>query len=106
MRYRLGSPWVCAAVALLVLAGAITARAQAEWTVTDLGTLGGLFGDAEAINDAGHVVGESSLSGDHAFLWTPAGGMIHLGTLGGPSSRAHRHQQRGAGGRRRGPGFL
>ena len=89
MRYRLGTPWAGAGIVLSVLAGAIMVDAQAEWTVTDLGTLGGLYGDAHDINDAGHVVGESSVeSGDRAFLWTPSGGMVDLGTLGGLRSVA------------------
>ena len=92
MRYRLGSPRRSVGIMLsvvLVLAGVFTVRAQSAWTVTDLGTLGGLFGDAQDINDAGHVVGESSVaSGDGAFLWTPAGGMSYLGTLGGSRSVA------------------
>ena len=90
MRYLSGLLWRCAGVVLLVLAGATTAHAQVGWTVTDLGTLGGLFGDARDINEAGHVVGEASpvTGGDHAFLWTPSGGMVDLGTLGGAGSRS------------------
>ena len=41
---------------------------------------------AEAINDAGHVVGAQ---GARAVLWTPAGGVQDLGTLGGPTSVAY-----------------
>jgi uncharacterized repeat protein (TIGR01451 family) len=37
------------------------------------------------VNDGGQVVGQSQ---DHAFSWTPSGGMIDLGTLGGSSSAA------------------
>jgi probable HAF family extracellular repeat protein len=58
--------------------------------VTDLGNLGGdgRFGGnhACAINNQGHVVGHSDLTGDttfHAYLWTRETGMRDLGTLPG-----------------------
>jgi len=52
----------------------------------DLGTLGGTYGLANWLNDAGEVVGQSNLAGDqtaHPFLWKD-GKMTDLGTLGGP----------------------
>jgi probable HAF family extracellular repeat protein len=52
----------------------------------DLGTLGGTYGLANWLNDAGEVVGQSNLVGDqtaHPFLWKD-GKMTDLGTLGGP----------------------
>lgn len=52
----------------------------------DLGTLGGVCGFANGLNNRGEVVGQSDLSGDlyfHPFLWTKSGGMRDLGTLGG-----------------------
>ncbi|WP_164932018.1 hypothetical protein [Janthinobacterium sp. 17J80-10] len=68
-----------------------SAAAQAvEWTITDLGTLGGSSSQATAINNRGQVVGTSSLAGDissHAFIYTN-GGLYDLGTLGGASSSA------------------
>jgi probable HAF family extracellular repeat protein len=91
MRSPLSSLSRFAGIYLLTMASAATAHAQGGWTVTDLGTLGSNFSNAEAINDAGHVVGESrTASGiQHAFLWTPSTGMIDLGTLGGATSTAH-----------------
>ncbi len=73
----------------LLVALTATAHAQSAWVPTDLGTLGGSNSFAYGTNDAGQVVGVSSMAnGDnHAFLWTAAGGMVDLGTLGGSSVR-------------------
>lgn len=58
---------------------------QNSGTVTDLGSLGGKFGNqAHQINNRGQVVGSSDLAGDtvfHAFVWSPTTGMKDLGTL-------------------------
>ena len=42
------------------------------------------------MNGAGQVVGDSATSSEnsHGFIWTQAGGMVDLGTLGGPYSVA------------------
>jgi probable HAF family extracellular repeat protein len=57
--------------------------------VHDLGTLGGSYSNAFAINSAGQVVGTAEISSgdDHAFLYSN-GTMQDLGTLGGLSSIA------------------
>ena len=58
-------------------------------TVLDLGTLGGTFSAADALNASDQLVGVSSLKGDevfHAFLWN--GGMVDLGSLGGSYAEA------------------
>jgi len=57
--------------------------------VKDLGNLGGTVNVAQGINNLGHVVGASNLTGDttgHAFLWTEDKGMQDLGTVEGDSS--------------------
>ncbi|HYE65038.1 MAG TPA: DUF3466 family protein, partial [Pyrinomonadaceae bacterium] len=58
----------------------------------DLGTLGGSFSSASAINESGQVVGYSETAGGHyhAFLYS-GGRMTDLGTLG------HVHAEHGGG---------
>jgi probable HAF family extracellular repeat protein len=70
---------------------------QTRYIVKDLGTFGGTFSWAFALNNRGQVVGFSSLpdGSRHAFLWQ-AGVMIDLGTLGGPNSTAFAINERGA----------
>ena len=61
-----------------------------QFSVTNLGTLGGTYSGAQGINAAGQVVGYAGTSGDaaiHAFLWQ-SGSMQDLGTLGGTDSSA------------------
>jgi probable HAF family extracellular repeat protein len=64
-------------------------------SLTDLGTLGGMYAQALAINDAGFVTGNSELLGassirtpsaTHAFIWNAEIGMVDLGTIGGDFS--------------------
>ena len=57
--------------------------------VTNLGTIGGTFSSAIAINDTGQVAGRSDTVNGymHAFLYS-GGVMTDLGTLGGPESEA------------------
>jgi probable HAF family extracellular repeat protein len=60
----------------------------AVYALTDLGTLGGLRAEANDINDAGHVVGQSVNSAlkDRAFLWRD-GVMTDLGAIAGSTSK-------------------
>jgi probable HAF family extracellular repeat protein len=60
-----------------------------QYTVIDLGTLGGTNSAAYSINASGQVVGNSYMDNGntHAFLYS-GGTMIDLGTLGGANSTA------------------
>ena len=66
------------------------AHAQTAPVVVDLGTLGGYYSTAIAVNATGFIVGNSQTATGawHAFLWTSNGGMVDLGTLGGVGSEA------------------
>src|SRR3984893_6763963 len=87
----------CITAMTLLAALAIPAKVAAQkqqskkaprYTVTDLGTLGGTFSQANGINKRGLVTGFSTPPGDtvlHAFLWQE-GEMADLGRLGGPTS--------------------
>ena len=85
-------------LALALFTGASWSQAPApenapgsvHYAVIDLGTLGGSFSLAYAINDKGQVDGFSTIPGDgaiHSFLFAN-GGMTDLGTLGGPNSQS------------------
>jgi probable HAF family extracellular repeat protein len=83
---------------------AVTAQGQQEDSkghrrckVTDIGTLGGTFGQAFGINNEGWVVGYATITGDtavHAFLWRK-GVMTDLGSFGGPISQGIRINGKG-----------
>lgn len=68
--------------------------------VIDLGTLGGPYSAAYAVNSSGQVAGYSNLrdsdspSDGHAFRWQN-GRMFDLGTLGGQNSKAVAINERG-----------
>lgn len=65
--------------------------------LTDLGSLGGKFSDAKAINDKGQIIG-SARTGEgkwRAFLFDRVHGMRALGTLGGRSSYGMAINQQG-----------
>src|SRR5262245_5331753 len=87
---RAQRPILLVLASLAVYAGTAHA-AESPFIPIDLGTLGGTS-EALAINDSGQIVGGSLIGPqgpEHAFSWTPAGGMIDLGTLGGNFARAY-----------------
>lgn len=68
----------------------LSGAANASYTITDLGTLGGSGSWASGLSENGLVVGGSYVVGDsatHPFLWS-AGTMVDLGTLGGRDAYA------------------
>ena len=68
--------------AICALAAApVSAQTGAGYIARDLGTLGGTYSHAAAINDSGQVVGWALAADNrqHAFLWTAGGGMVDLG---------------------------
>jgi probable HAF family extracellular repeat protein len=89
-----------AVVALLLATPApVAAASQPRYAAVDLGTLGGLYSNAEGINSKSQVVGRSDVDTPngivHAFLWDN-GVMRDLGTLGGYYSDAHGIDDHGA----------
>ncbi len=95
--------WFTAITLFAALAAPVQLVAQEQnqqsprYSVADLGTLGGTFGEANALNNKAWVVGDAFLPGDtvrHAFLWRK-GVMKNLGTLGGPNSLAAALNERG-----------
>lgn len=81
-----------AAVIAAIWAPAATEASAHAYAVVDLGTLGGTTSEAYGLNDAGVVVGRSTLAGDtasHAFVYRD-GAMHDLGVLtGGTDSAAY-----------------
>jgi probable HAF family extracellular repeat protein len=72
----------------VVMAMPIRLAAQTNYSVVELGELGGTAGSANGINDRGWITGADNLAGDLtsvATLWVK-GSTIPLGTLGGPNS--------------------
>jgi probable HAF family extracellular repeat protein len=64
--------------------------AQSQYSIVDLGGLGGVVTRARAINDQGQIAGEALLPSGmaaHAVSWQTEG-IFDLGTLGGQSSGA------------------
>lgn len=66
------------------------AQGVVQFTLTDLGTLGGDESLATDINKSGQVVGSAQTTDGqfHAFLYSGSGPMQDIGTLGGSSSEA------------------
>jgi probable HAF family extracellular repeat protein len=73
-------------LALLLASGVGSAP---DILMTDLGTLGGDYSHATAINKLSQVAGWSGTvsTRSRAFIWTAAGGMVDLGSLGGRETR-------------------
>src|SRR5262245_48662736 len=118
---RLASREVCAALGIALTLPARNSALAQTYSITDLGPLGGFHSSAYGINNFGQVVGASltgnsyrlqsctthcdywppdtqpkceqtTVSEQHAFLWTPTvpngtnGILTDLGALGGPDS--------------------
>lgn len=75
----------------------VTDTSSARQVVRDIVGLGGTWGLARGISDAGRVVGEASVgfNRSHAFSWSEIGGIRDLGTLGGSVSVANAINFRG-----------
>jgi probable HAF family extracellular repeat protein len=97
--FRIGRTGGAVLILLAILAAHAGSAHAAEgpFIPIDLGTFGGRFSIANAINASGRVVGASQIADGryHAFSWTAAGGMVDLGTLGGSYSLAFAVNDRG-----------
>lgn len=69
---------------------ACPAIAQTSYNYYDLGTLGGTTSSSAGVNNAGQVVGATTLASGatHPFYWSSATGMVDIGTFGGTSGGA------------------
>lgn len=87
---------LCLPLGLISASLALRFTSHPPYRCLDLGTLGGRWSLATALNNRGQVVGQShTASGQsHAFLWQ-AGKMQDLGTLGGMWSIANGINNRG-----------
>jgi len=74
-------------IATIALCLSTAVSAVPIYTITDLGTLGGIFSYGYDINNAGQVTGFADIvsNAHHAFLYS-GGSMTDLGTLGGSTS--------------------
>ena len=64
-------------------------KLKVQYSITDLGTLGGTNSFGIGINESGQVVGRAQTTGNaatHGFLYSGNGPMTDLGTFGGASS--------------------
>jgi probable HAF family extracellular repeat protein len=80
----------CTTAMTLFVALAVPVRfsAQTNYSIVELGELGGTAGSANGINDRGWITGTDNLSGNLttvATLWVN-GSTVPLGNLGGPNS--------------------
>jgi probable HAF family extracellular repeat protein len=82
-------PRIASSILLIAMScGLFAASQQAQYTITDLPSLGGTNSRANSINDRTWLAGYSNLPGDqtrHAALWRK-NVVTDLGTLGGPNS--------------------
>ena len=58
-------------LSLLVAVALCAASVAADWTSTNLGTLGGSWSTALDINNRGQVVGATNGRNEDALLWSP-----------------------------------
>jgi probable HAF family extracellular repeat protein len=78
------------ACALVFSAHTALAQTPRAYEADDLGTLGGTWLLAAAMNDNGDIVGSGTTADGtrHAFRWTRGGGLEDLGTFGGVQALA------------------